>query len=625
MKLRSLSRPAGRVLLALSVLATFLSARGQTPATVLDPLLVTATRTTAPASQLGVASDVLTAADLQRMQTSRVSDLFGLTTGTAVTPSGAAGAITSVFMRGANSNQTLFMVDGIRLNDPNADYQVFLGGARLGATDRVEIVHGPQSTLYGGEAVGGVVSIGAQRGQGAPTSRVGLEGGSFGSVEGSLAAQGADAAWAYSLSASGGKTENERANNDLTHTSAALRLDRTVSAAVTVGGTLRWFHSTYGDPGDRFTNDPNNREREHNLLATLFAEFVPAENWTSRLTLGAQERRFVTETPAPNPPYFSPAAITTMRNSRAVLDWQATYTGIEKNRITAGVTDEETHTRSDGFGLIDRRQSLLAVFAQDEFTPVENVFLTAGLRSDDFDTFGRSTTGRVTAAWLAADKTVKLRASYGTSFRSPSFLDLYGTDAYYVGNPKLRPEKSHGWDAGADFYLPNQRGTVSATWFETDYSDLIVYDFAVYPSTVVNAERARTRGVELSTRLTLSPAVELRGAYTYLEAENLTAHTRLLRRPRHAFAADAWHDFGHGVSAGTGLTFVAGRQDVDAATYATINAEDYTVARVYAAWQVSPNFALKLRVENLLDEKYEAVNGYPALGFGAFGGVEWKF
>ena len=133
------------------------------------------------------------------------------------------------------------------------------------------------------------------------------------------------------------------------------------------------------------------------------------------------------------------------------------------------------------------------------------------------------------------------------------------------------------------------------------------------------------RVLELSAQAKLGGALEGRLAYTYLEAEDLSQHTRLLRRPRHAVNADAWHDFGHGVSVGAGLMAAAGRQDVDAQTYATINAEDYTVARLYAAWQVNDRLTLKARIENLLDERYEPVNGYPALGRGVFLGAECKY
>ena len=150
-----------------------------------------------------------------------------------------------------------------------------------------------------------------------------------------------------------------------------------------------------------------------------------------------------------------------------------------------------------------------------------------------------------------------------------------------------------------------------------------MYNFAVFPSTVVNASRARTRGLELGAQTALGNC-ETRIAYTYLEADDLTGHARLLRRPRHAFNADIWHNFGS-VNIGAGAAFAAGREDVDALTFATIAAEDYTVVRVYAAWEVTGRLTLKGRVENLLNEKYEAVNGYPALGFGAFCSAEWKF
>jgi vitamin B12 transporter len=255
---------------------------------------------------------------------------------------------------------------------------------------------------------------------------------------------------------------------------------------------------------------------------------------------------------------------------------------------------------------------------------VDHLYLTAGLRNDDFDTFGRATTGRATAAWLSRDSRWKARASYGTAFRSPAFLDLYGQSPFYVGNPNLKPEKARGWDAGADYYLAGNRGTLSATWFQTDLTNLITYDFSVFPGTTINVGKARTRGVELAGKFNLPGALIARAAYTYLDADDLIAHTRLLRRPRNSGLLDVWHEFPAGVNVGAGLAFAADRMDVDAQTFATVRDSDYTVVRVYAAWQVTPRLALKARLENLLDKKYEEVNGYPALGFGAFAGVEWK-
>ncbi|MBI4623396.1 MAG: TonB-dependent receptor [Verrucomicrobia bacterium] len=619
MKIRSSAPAWRRFFLRLAVLAAILPARGQTPPVQLAPFVTSATRTPAEPQTVGSAVDVISAADLARRQVSSLAEALGSVSGAPLFASGASGAVASLFLRGANSNQTLFLVDGIRLNDPSTDYQVFLGGACVSACDSLEIAHGPQSTLYGGEAMGGVVSLRAQRGTGAATARVSAEAGSFGTVQGAIAAQGERGASAWNFSAQGGHTDNERANNSFDSANATLRLDRQVSGRVAVGGTLRWFHGVYGDPGDRHTNDPDNVTREENLLATVFADVKLADAWTGRAVLGGQDRRFVAESPRTG----RATAFTVVKNRRAVLDAQTSHTGVERNRMTAGVTAEANHTRNTGFGDINKKQGLLAIFAQDEWTPRDDVFLTAGVRSDDFDTFGRATTWRATGAWLLAQRAFKLRASYGTAFRSPSFLDLYGTSAFYQGNPALRPEQARGWDTGADFYLPGKRGAVSATWFETDFTDLIA-STANFRS-VENIQRARTRGAEFSAQVLLPGAAGLRASYTYLEAANLTAGTRLLRRPRHSANADAWHDFGRGVSGGAGVAFAARRRDVDAKTFRPIDGEDYTVVRMYAAWQVSTRFTLKARVENLLGEKYEEVNGYPALGAGAFAGAEWRF
>lgn len=595
------------------------SARAQIPATPLAPFVTTATRTPAEPQTIGSVVDVISANDLAREQITSLAQALGGVAGAPHFSSGATGAVNSLFLRGSNSNQTLFLIDGLRSNDPNTDYNVLLGGACVGACDSLEVAHGPQSTLYGGEAVGGVISLRAQRGAGEPTATLSAEAGSFGTVQGALAAQGERGANAWSVSLEGGRTENERPNNYFNSTNTALRFDHKVNERASVGGTLRWFYGDYGDPGDRYTNDPDNYETESNLLATAFADVKFADAWTAHATLGGQDRRFVAYTPRVG----RVTGITVVRNRRAVLDTQTTYTGIERQRLTAGFTAEANTTRNTGFGNIDKRQGLFAVFAEDEFSPVDDVYLTGGLRDDDFDTFGRATTGRATAAWLVAQRSVKLHASNGTAFRSPSFLDLYGQSAFYHGNPNLHPEKARGWDAGADYYFAQKRGVLSATWFSTDFTDLIAStpDF----SSEINIQKARTRGAELSAQGNLPNAFTLRASFTYLEAQNLTTNTRLLRRPRQAGSLNAWHDFGGGISAGAGVTFAAHRRDVNAKTFANIDAEDYTVTRLYAAWQATPQLTLKVRFENLLDEKYEEVNGYPALGFGAFGGVEWKF
>jgi len=601
-------------------LASPLALVAQTTVEQLNPYLTTATRTTNSVGTLGTVTDQFSVAELHRYQLNSFADALSLATGTPILRSGALGSSAAIFLRGANSNQTLFLVDGLRMNDPNTDYAVMLGGACLTACDSLEVSHGPQSTLYGGEAVGGVVSLRSQRGEGEPSAQIGIEVGSFGTVQGALSAQGEKGAMAYNFAAQGGHTDNDREHNAFDSLNTTLRLDHDFTDRISVGATLRWFHGEYESPGDRFTNDPDNVENEDNLIVTVFANFKNGDEWHTHVTLGGQDRRFVSDTPSA----FGPSVVV-VKNRRSVLDWQTTFSSIERHRLTGGFTGEVNHTSNSGFGSIDENQQLLAFFLQDEINPIENLYLTFGLRRDDFDTFGLATTGRATVAWLWAEQRLKLRASYGTGFRSPSFLDLYGKSAFYQGNPNLRSEESRGWDAGVDYYLSAQRGSLSATWFENRISDLIIFDFGVFPGTTANVENARTRGVELKADLRFGQTTRAQIAYTYLEAINQTKSIRLLRRPSHNATANLWHDFGGGFNAGAGASWVAGREDVHARTFGTIDGEDYFVARLYGAWEINEQLTLTARIENLFDESYEQVHGYPQPGVGVFGGVQWEF
>jgi vitamin B12 transporter len=160
------------------------------------------------------------------------------------------------------------------------------------------------------------------------------------------------------------------------------------------------------------------------------------------------------------------------------------------------------------------------------------------------------------------------------------------------------------------------------TWHETHLRDLIA-STANFRS-VENIQRARTRGLEVSGRVAAA-ATEVRWSYGYLEADNLTTGRRLLRRPRHRGGVDVWHAWTGGFSLGAGWAVTAAREDVDARTFRTIDGEDFSVVRLYAEYRLNPRLSLKARVENLLGEKYEEVNGYPAPGRGAFGALEWRF
>jgi vitamin B12 transporter len=326
---------AGGFVAASHALAAPVLAPPPTVAQALDPFVITGTRTPVRAGEAGSVVDRLSSDELSRRQISGFSGALGLL-GLPVFSSGQPGASTAIFLRGANSNQTLFLVDGLRFNDPNTDYAVFLGGACVSACDSLEVAHGPQSTLYGGEAVGGVVSLRSERGEGPIRQRAALEVGSFGTRQSAWSAQGAPGPWAFNVALQAGRTENDRPNNAFRSGNLTARLDRAVSSRVAVGATVRGFEGRYESPGTRFTNDPDNGERETNWLATAFTRLRWGDAGSSHLVFGGQVRRFESENPSPG----RATQLTVVKNRRAVLDWQNTYAGVSGHRVTFGTTAE---------------------------------------------------------------------------------------------------------------------------------------------------------------------------------------------------------------------------------------------------------------------------------------------
>jgi len=596
-----------RGLLLLAAIAGLAAARGQD----------------VPAASPTAGGDVtaVSGADFAREQRGTLADALGEVAGASVFASGQLGAPASLLLRGADSDETLLLVDGIRLNDANIGYGGFLGGAAIFPTDRIAVALGPQSTLYGSGAAGGIVALSTPEGVGAPSESIAAEAGSFSTVDASIAAQGAAGKWAYNAAAAETRTDNDRINNAFHGEDLALRLDFNAGRYAAVGATLRGFDSRYGDPGDAFINDPVAHTTEENWLGTLFANVELTQYVASRLTLGGQERSYDA---LGDPAGVSPLATGDMADRRGIVDWQNTIQMTQQDRLVAGVTAEEDTVRETGASPIDRRQASYALYGEDDWNPLQGVYLTGALRRDDTDTFGAAGTGRVTAALVTAQNALKLRGSYGTGFNAPSLLDLYGRSAVMVGNPALQPERSQGWDFGCDFYIPENQGAASLTWFRTDFENLIV-DEAASPTVPENAGVARTRGVEVVFKTVLAGIFQTKLTYTRLEADNLTSATPLPLRPRYDAGLDIWSDWGRGFSLGAGAGWVGSRADVDAQTLADVYDPSYAVARIYAAWKINGHLTVKLRVENALDRQYEPINGYPALGTGIFGGAEWRF
>lgn len=575
----------------------------------LDRYVVSASRTPQDARYTPSSVTVVPLEDLAAAQVTTLQAALAEQPGVVLYNNGGVGSQSTILLRGANAHQTLFVVDGVRMNDRSASFQNFLGGADLGGIDRIEVLRGPQSTLYGSSAMGGVILVDTTRGEGPLAGTLTGAAGSFDSYGAGATVKGAQGPVGYSASISHYETENDRADNAFDLWSSSSRLDYTATPALLVGATFRRQDSTYHEPGSRLYLWPGTVDFT-NYLATAYGEVKVGEQLTSRLTLAAHVRDYL---------FTDAFGLSPQRNVRKILDWQNAWEASSRAQLVAGLNLEQSRYTVSGTPSSDH---VAAGYVSATVRPTDTVTLTGGVRHDDFRSVGGATTGRLGAAWRMAAAT-KLRATYGTGFAAPGSDDVYGVPSYnQLPNPALLPEKSRGWDAGVDQELFDGAVTVGATYFKNKFENLFEYDtvdYTTFAGRTVNRARATTDGAELALSAKLAGGVKVRGSYTYLEAVNDVTGERLARRPRHMGDLEVTWTPTKAWLLGAGVHVVASRLN------GTTPIEDYTVARVFASYQVRRDLSLKARVENALDEHYEEVLGYPTLPRAVYGSVEWRF
>jgi vitamin B12 transporter len=606
---------------AFGIVAARAEGAHDTDAVALSDYVVTAARTAQQPHEVASSVTVITPGELAEKQITTLTDALRAVPGVSVLQTGGAGGVTSLLVRGSKAAQTLFLVDGVRFNDTNTSYASWLGGFAPGANDRIEVLRGPQSTLYGGAAMGGVISVGLIRGVGAPRGSVMVEGGSFNTLQGALSTQGADGALAWSFGAAGYDTDNDRPDNEASLRNYAARLDYRVSPALSVGGTFRYLDSAYRDPNDirTFNTTPISNNDLTSNLTTLFAEITPGAVWAARVTAGWQTQHYN------NDGSFSgfPSPYRT-DSARRMIDWQNTLKFTDAVTVVAGANYERSKFY-DGANYPD--DTLSGLYGQVEWAAADGLHLGAGMRYDDYDSFGDVVTGRLTVNHVLATGT-RLHVTYGTSFVPPSLSQRYGS-AYTAASPGIAAESSTGWDAGIEQTLIAERLTLDVTWFHNTFKNLIAYQGAVFPAlgNFRNIGRAEATGIETALKATLCPQMSVTLTWTYLDATDEMSGARLDDRPRHTYAADiSWKPV-EAWSIGVGWHGVADRLATDFNAFPSVhlNPGDYIVGRLYARYAFSEQLSCKARVENLLNRDYEETYGFPANGAAVYVGVEWTF
>ncbi len=578
----------------------------------IEETVVLANRLETPLQAVGSALTILGGEDLQRRGLVTLENALGLVPGTGIgSEGGQRGSISALRMRGTESDHTLLRIDGVRVSDSNIPPLNLIGADPLFGYSSISVLRGPQSALYGSEAIGGVVDLNTRGGSDEPSRQLFLEAGSFGSLRGGGELQGGGEGVRWYIGGSREQTENDRRANDFRQDLFALRVERDLGAETIAGVTARGWFSNLMNPGSVGSfSGPAEDEREAALLTGYLSHRVN-DRLRSHLTAGLYREKFDERGDFP----FASDAEKSSLDLRNVVRWD------NQHETAVGARAEWTAFRSTATP-VDEQGWRNGIYANHLWRPTEKSSVSLGGRWENLERWGDSFTWRATGSWQTLGENVRFHGSYGTGFRAPSYFELFGAiPAFnFVGNPDLKAESSRGWDVGME-WKPSEGFLMDLTWFDNRIKNLIDFSPA-------NIGRATACGIELSAQGKLCDNfLGWRGCYTWQQANDDVTGSRLVRRSRHRASLDLMSEPLKGLLFGAGMTYAAGVEDNDFSAFPSIRKEldSIVLLRAYCTYQVSENVSLHGRVENLLDRSYEEIANYPGRGLGVFGGMRVRW
>jgi vitamin B12 transporter len=613
-----------------------------------NEVVVTASRSgdAVPLDTLAASATVIDAAALQQRQTRIVSDVLRDVPGIAVSRAGGVGGFTQLRLRGSEANHVLVLIDGIEVADP---YQGEFDFGTLLADEaaRIEVLRGQQSSLYGSDAIGGVIQYLTLTGKEAPGVSLRAEGGSFGTASGGARVAGVAGDLDYAVQASGYHTDGTptarggRRDVGATLAGGTAKLTWAPSGTFKITGVGRYNYTDAGlNNGDSdaasptfgyIVDSPGAHFRNKAVYGLVRAELALADGrWTNALS--GQFAGTARDT-------FSSAGLDFGdRGQRYKGSFVSSYrldTGRVTHRITAAVDVERERFRnttpSDFVFQGYRHTDNVGLVGQYELTAADALSIGASVRQDWNNRFADTTTWRGQAAYRFGTGT-KLHGAYGTGVKNPSYYELYSYDeGRYIGNPDLRPERSKGWEAGVEQQLGGNRARIGATYFNSKLHDEI---FTTYPAPAFVATPAnrttlsRQHGIEAYAEARPIDQLRFDLAYTWTHSSENGANE--VRRPHHIGSVNVTAFSWDQRFSATLTARYNGRQD-DVA-YITpdysptrVSLQGFVLVNLSANYQLTPGIAVFGRVENLTDERYEEVFSYATPGRAGYGGVKVSF
>jgi vitamin B12 transporter len=617
----------------------------QTPDLKYD-IVVTANRVETPRREVASSVLVLTRTDLERTHKTFVLEALQELAGLSIQENGPIGSAATVMLRGANSEHTLVLMDGVELNDPISPSRSFdFGHLLLSDIERIEVILGPQSPLFGSDAMGGVISIITRRGEGPWRLSLSALGGSYGTGAGSVGFQGSrgglrfsfDTSYLFSSGFSAadesfrGNTERDGYRNLSLSGRVGCALGRNWDFDLTVRNIST--RTDLDDFGGDYGDDPNSRQ-DYDLFSVrgLVRALLFCNRWEQRLSLSYVSHHRLYDNPVDAlHPYDSEHG--TYDSRQATLDWQNTIYAHETNIVTFGVEAQHEDGRSDYFSdsLWGPSESLfplksaqtLGIYMQDEIRLGGCFFAAVGGRLDHHSRFGNAVTYRVAPAYVISATGTKLKMTLGTGFKSPSLYELYAPGTVWgpIGNANLKPETSVGWDAGLEQTFLGGKITLGATYFHNDFRDLVEFDYA---RGYTNVGRAESKGVEVFAAAQPVAGVSVRAGYTRTLARDLVTGLDLLRRPKDKFTCGLFLPLPEGLHLAASLVAVGPRDDLAYLGYTAVRTRlrGYTLLNAVLSRDLGSLGRVFVRLDNILNQTYETVYGYGMPRFSIYAGFE---